>query len=309
MMSKTSGIVICVGHCTRDYIVSVAEIPKEPVKFRALDWTEIGGGLAATASVAVARLGGRAVFCGRVGDDDVGVAIRKELEAEGVDTAWLRTLKQARSPRSMVLVDAKGERLLAAYIDTAFPGDADWLSPSLDGVLLVDLMWPTGALRMLEQAQAMRMPSVVDADATTRTAPGDVSAILKRASHCIFSRGGLAQHSGHDGIAPALRAIREHHGGYVGVTDGENGYYWLEQDEVAHMPARRVTAVDTNGAGDAFHGAFALGLARGQNERDAAEFATVVAALKCTRPGGRAGLPSADEVAAFRAARFSLPAN
>jgi sulfofructose kinase len=162
---------------------------------------------------------------------------------------------------------------------------------------------------MLERAQAMAIPSVVDADATTRAAPDDVRSVLQRATHCIFSRAGLAQHSGHEEIAAGLRTIRDRHGGYVGVTDGENGYYWLERDEVAHMPARRVTAVDTNGAGDAFHGAFALGLARGRNERDAAEFATIVAALKCTRPGGRAGLPTADEVAEFRAARFSLPAS
>src|SRR3954451_10963555 len=107
MRVKSSPAVICVGHCNLDYIVSVAEIPKVPVKFRAHDWREVGGGLAATASVAVARLGGRAIFCGRVGNDDVGMAIRAGLVAEGVDTAWLRTVP-ARSPRSMVLVDARG---------------------------------------------------------------------------------------------------------------------------------------------------------------------------------------------------------
>src|SRR5215218_2114377 len=92
----SAATVVCVGHCNLDYIVTTAEIPKEPVKFRAHDWREVGGGLAATASVAVARLGGRAVFCGRVGDDDVGTAIRAGLVAEGVDTAWLRTVS-ARS--------------------------------------------------------------------------------------------------------------------------------------------------------------------------------------------------------------------
>jgi sulfofructose kinase len=299
-MSTASGIVVCVGHCTRDYIVNVAEIPKQPVKFRALDWTEIGGGLAATASVAVARLGGRAVFCGRIGDDDVGRAIRLELEGEGVNTDWLRTLAQCRSPRSMVLVDAQGERLLAAYIDQAFPSDADWLSPDLAGVLLVDLLWPAGAVRMLERARSMGLPSVVDADATARTGPDDVQAILERATHCIFSRAGLAQHSGHADITKGLIAIRDRHGGYVGVTDGESGYYWLERDRLMHIPARQIIAVDTNGAGDAFHGAFALGLARGQSEHEAADFANILAALKCTRPGGRAGLPTAKEVASFQ---------
>jgi sulfofructose kinase len=304
-MPEGPGTVFCVGHCTLDYIVSVAEIPKEPVKFRAQDWREIGGGLAATASVAVARLDGSAIYCGRVGDDTVGNTIRRELEAEGVDTTWLRTLPSARSPRSMVLVDQNGERLLAGFIDPDFPHDADWLEPDLSGVLLVDLFWPAGALRMLNMARARGLPSVVDADATGRTGPQDVAAILGSATHSIFSRGGLAQHSGESDIEGGLRTMRERHGGYVGVTDGEQGYYWLENDTMRHVPARRVAAVDTNGAGDAFHGAFALALARGEDDPAAAEFATLVAGLKCTRAGGRAGLPTSREVAEFKGATAS----
>jgi sulfofructose kinase len=299
-VTPSAATVVCVGHCNLDYIVSTAEIPKEPIKFRADDWREIGGGLAATASVAVARLGGRAVFCGRVGDDDVGLAIRAGLEAENVDTTWLRTVS-ARSPRSMVLVDAHGERLLAAYYDPNFPHDADWLLPKLEGALLTDLTWPRGALRALEEARRLGVPAVVDADATTRTSPEDAHAVLSRSTHPIFSRGGLRQHSGESEILAGLRAMRERHRTYVGVTDGEHGYYWLEGDSLEHLAAPRVETVDTNGAGDAFHGAFALSLARGESEREAARFATLVASLKCTRPGGRAGIPTSNEVAAFAA--------
>ncbi len=304
MRSQTAGRVVCVGHCNLDYVVSVAAIPKEPVKFRATDWREVGGGLAATASVAVARLGGGAVFCGRVGNDAVGEAIRAELEAEGVDTAWLRTLP-GRSPRSMVLVDAQGERLLATYADPALPQDAEWLAPALDGVLLVDITWPQGAIRILDAARARGIASVVDADATTRTAAADVREILARGTHLVFSRAGLAQHSGEREIMPGLRAMRARAGAYVGVTDGASGYHWLEGDALSHLPAPKIITVDTNGAGDAFHGAFALALARGQSEAEAARFAILVATLKCTRPGGRAGLPSMAEVAAFAAALAS----
>jgi sulfofructose kinase len=127
-----------------------------------------------------------------------------------------------------------------------------------------------------------------------------VHEILRRASHLVFSRKGLVQHSGEAEILPGLRAMHARYGAYVGVTDGEHGYLWLENGELLHLPAPRIAAVDTNGAGDAFHGAFALGLARGQSEREAAHFAILVATLKCTRPGGRAGIPTAEEVAAFR---------
>ena len=60
-----------------------------------------------------------------------------------------------------------------------------------------------------------------------------------------------------------------------------------------------MTAVDTLGAGDVWHGAFALRLAEGADELTAIRFASAAAALKCTRPGGRMGAPSRAEVAAF----------
>jgi sulfofructose kinase len=75
--------------------------------------------------------------------------------------------------------------------------------------------------------------------------------------------------------------------------------YWLEPERVRHLPAFAVEVVDTLGAGDVLHGAFALGLARGEPIEDALGFACAAAALKCSRPGGRAGAPSANEVEGF----------
>ncbi len=303
--APSRGTVICAGLCNIDYVVSVAAIPKEPIKFRAHDWREVGGGLAATAAVAVARLGGRAVFCGRVGDDTVGQQIRAGLAAEGVDTAWLRTMP-GRSPRAMVLVDGKGERLLATYADPSLPTDAGWLDPQLQGAVLVDITWPAGAVRVLDAARHARVPSVVDADSTTRTSAADIHEILQRASHLIFSRTGLLQHAGTGEVDPGLRTMQAKYGAYVGVTDGEHGYHWLEGETLRQLPAPRIAAVDTNGAGDAFHGAFALALARGEDELAAARFAILVATLKCTKPGSREGLPTAAEVTAFAAVQTTL---
>ena len=150
------------------------------------------------------------------------------------------------------------------------------------------------------------IPSVVDADSTTRTQAQDVCEILRRASHLVFSRDGLLQHSGERKIDLGLRAMRTQYSGYVGVTDGAHGYHWIEGDTLVHLPAPKITPVDTNGAGDAFHGAFALALARGDDERTAAKFATLVATLKCTRPGSRDGLPTADGKVAFPNAEVAV---
>jgi sulfofructose kinase len=83
------------------------------------------------------------------------------------------------------------------------------------------------------------------------------------------------------------------------VTCGELGSWWLARDGAFHVPAPSIDAVDTLGAGDVFHGAYALALAEGRDVRAAAHFATIAAAIKCTRDGGRAGCPTRDEVDAF----------
>ena len=86
---------------------------------------------------------------------------------------------------------------------------------------------------------------------------------------------------------------------WLAVTAGEKGVYFLENGEVVHEPAFPLRAVDTLGAGDVWHGAFALALAEGMRERAAVRFASAVAAIKCTRFGGRSGIPSRAEVEAF----------
>jgi sulfofructose kinase len=86
---------------------------------------------------------------------------------------------------------------------------------------------------------------------------------------------------------------------WLAVTAGADGVYWLDGDVLRHDLAFDVRVVDTLGAGDVFHGALALSLGRGQSPDDAVRFASAAAALKCTRPGGRVGIPDADALTTF----------
>ena len=96
-----------------------------------------------------------------------------------------------------------------------------------------------------------------------------------------------------------LRRARELSPAWLAVTSSAEGVYWLDGDRVRHEPAFAVETVDTLGAGDIFHAAFALALAEGRDERAALRFANAAAALKCTRPGGGAGAPRRHEVETF----------
>ena len=83
------------------------------------------------------------------------------------------------------------------------------------------------------------------------------------------------------------------------ATLGPLGVRLLSRRGRVSIAAPKVEVVDTTGAGDAFHGAYALAVGEGQDSSAAARFASAVAALKCTKLGGRAGLPTRAEVERF----------
>ncbi|MEO3385056.1 PfkB family carbohydrate kinase [Mesorhizobium sp. CAU 1741] len=299
MSEQRRGKVFCVGLAIQDTIFSVDDIPREPVKVYARERRDVGGGPAATAAVAIARLGGRATIAARIGADATGNAISDELSAEGIDTTWLRVFDDNRSPGAVILVDRHGERLIVAYVDPDTPTDADWLRPeTLGGALLCDLSWPHGSLACLEQAKREGIPSVLDAE-ITRHPRELVEPIIAGCDHVVFSRPGLAQFTGADSIEEGLRRARRPGHKIVGVTDGSDGLYWLDGDVLRNARAPHVDVVDTVGAGDAFHGAFALAMSHGRSLEEAIRFANSVAALKCTVPGGRAGLPTPQALLRF----------
>ncbi|CAH1657237.1 Sulfofructose kinase [Hyphomicrobiales bacterium] len=291
--------VFCLGLAIQDTILSVASIPREPVKIYASARRDVGGGPAATASVAIARLGGRASFAGRLGDDPTGAVLRRELDNEKVDVTWLRDFAGFQSPGSIILVDRQGERLIVAYADPNLPRDPGWLKPqSLGNAVLCDLSWPEGAMKCLTAARDNGIPSVLDAD-ISRHGRDEVAALVATADHVVFSRPGLAQFTGTDGIEAGLREAARPGHALIGVTDGADGLFWLDGGRVRNARPPQVDVVDTVGAGDAFHGALALALARRCPLDQAIAVANAVAALKCTRPGGRAGLPTWDALRDF----------
>jgi sulfofructose kinase len=289
--------VACVGMTVHDRILSVPSLPDRATKLYATAVAEAGGGPAATAAVAIVGLGGCSHIFGRVGPDDTGQVIRAELSRYGVDVTGLVDLEGAQSAWSAVAVDPFGERLILNFPGRNLQVDPTWIDPARIvgcGAVLVDMGWPLGAMRALSIARERDIPSILDADLGPLP---EAAALIERADHVIFSEPALRHHSGREGAAEGLHALRDRLPGVVlGVTTGPNGYLWLEGGALHHLPAAQVNVVDTLGAGDVFHGAYALALAEGAAIPEAARFAVAAATLKCTRPGGRAGIPSRAEV-------------
>ena len=290
--------IACVGITVLDRIWYLADLPKEGGKYVANNYTEVGGGPAATAAVAAAKLGADVDFIGRVGDDDTGSRLLAELESLGVNTRFTRIFKGARSSQSAVLVDASGERIIANYPSPDLPAEADWLQDidfSQWDVVLADVRWHDGAKQALTLARQQGVTTVLDADIT----PQDIADLVALSDHAAFSAPGLQRMTQIAEAESALKKAQTLTNGHVYVTQGKDGCYWLEKGALSHLPAFQIDVVDTTGAGDVFHGALAVGLAQNQPAQDAVRFASAVAALKCTRPGGRAGIPDCDQTRSF----------
>ena len=245
--------IACIGITVLDRIWYLTDLPKEGGKFVANDYKEVGGGPAATAAVAAAKLGATVDFIGRVGDDDTGKRLLAELESLGVNTRYSRVYKGARSSQSAVLVDASGERIIANYPSPDLPADASWLTDidfSQWDAVLADVRWHDGAKLAFTLARQQGIPAVLDGDVT----PQDIAELVALSDHAAFSAPGLTRLTGTEDIHLSLKKAQTLTNGHVYVTQGSQGCYWLENQQLQHQPGFSVDVVDTTGAGDVFHG-------------------------------------------------------
>ena len=292
--------VLCLGDAVQDFEFTVPVLPQRADSYRSTRFESVGGGPAATAAVSIALLGGRVMLAARVGEDAAADMIIAELQSYDVDCTLVRRCAGCASSVSAAIVDARGERMIVNHRDAALPDDPDWLpAPWVTGadVVLVDTCWPEGAIAALFEARAAGLPGVLGADLAI---PAD-GALLRAASHVAFSADALAEFSGIAEPARALAEVGRDLPGWCAVTAGAAGVYAYERGEMRQYPAFEVPVVETLGAADVWHGAFALALAEGHGEAAAVRFASAAAALKVQRTGGRSGAPTRVELDEFLA--------
>ena len=273
--------VVCVGLATLDTILAVPRHPCAEDRVVASELVVAGGGPAATAAVALARLGVEVAFAGAVGDDAVGAAIRDGLEREGVDVEHLAVVAGARSPQSSILVGGGG-RAIVAYPGTLGP-----------------LTLSAAAVERLREAAWVHADHVGYA-----AAPRDVRLSIDGGNPIPgLDLAGVALY------APTETALRDAFGTperalaagaeLVVVTRGRDGSTAHTRDgTVVEAPGHPVEPVSTLGAGDVFHGALLAALVREQPLAEALAFANRCAALSCRALDGRSAIPALEEVAA-----------
>jgi sugar/nucleoside kinase (ribokinase family) len=288
-----------------DEVFRLDEFPRPDAKVEAAEFLAVGGGCAANAAVAIARLGGDASFAGPLGgppgQEPISDRILAGLAREGVDCAGCVRLDGVASGISAIFVNRRGERTIVTYrsrrLDAVKPLDPDKLVAGADAVL-ADNRFPDFALPICRAALRRGIPVVLDADKPAR--PG--AALFSACSHVVFSAESLRATMATDDLACALRQFGQATNAFLAVTDGANPVQWRDDTgAIRAMPVFAVTAVDTLAAGDVFHGAFTLALIEREDAVAAMRFAAAAAGVKCTRFGGSAMAPTRAEAEALLA--------
>lgn len=302
MQGKPNAVqVVGLGQACVDYVGRVPVYPREDRKMELEGLFTSCGGPAATAMVTLNRLRVPTAFMGSISDDPFGIRIRETLQQEGVDLCALKITPGYSSQFAFIAVTAdKGHRTIFWKRATApgpTPGEVSLDPFPRARILHVDGLMLKAARSAAEQARERGWTVVMDAG-TLREGSLD---LISRVDILIASQAFGDALTGSKGTYEhALQALKALGPRQAVITLGPEGSVGLDPSGVVRQQAYSVTAKDTTGAGDVFHGAYIYGILRGWAMPECMDFASAAAALKCKNGGGWQGIPDLGSVEGLR---------
>jgi len=300
MMSKVVGI----GACVMDTVIVVPNYPKEDTKLRALSSKAAGGGPNATGLVAVSKLGVSAGYIGVLARDHGGSFLLEDFKRYGVDTSHVERKEHHCSFTSMIWLAKDSATRTCVFDKGDLPplvlDDAKRNAIAEAEILMIDGNEIDAAEEACLIANENHTKVLYDCGGLYQ----GVERLLKLTDVMIPSEEFAIGHTGCETADAAAKQLYDmYHPEVVVVTCGKDGGILYDGTELKHYPAFPVEAVDTNGSGDVFHGAFAAGMVKGLTYEECCCFASAVSAMKCTGMGARESVPDFDTVKSFLTAR------
>src|SRR5256885_6143907 len=264
---KTPPRILCIGMPVRDLTFNTPAVPGRGSKENATGFDEICGGNALNGAIGIVRLGGRASVCGPMGDarETSSRYIFDKLAHEGIDTKHIVHMPGLVTPISNIMIDPSGERTIVTFRDPELwkvhLPDTGKLLEECDAIL-TESRCAEFCTDLCVEARKRGIPVIVDVDRAMSLREG----LLTASSHLVFSSEPLQETAGTPDDGEALKKIAKLTPSFLAGTRGAQGTIWLdEHGALQQTPAFPVPTVDTLGAGDVFHGAFALALSRNQD--------------------------------------------
>ena len=285
--------IVGIGANVFDTLYRLDSYPVEDTKQKALSVTESGGGPCGTGLVAASKLGASAAYIGNCSDDGAGRFLCADFEKYGVSTEFMTPVADTGAFRACIwLCDDTAARTCVFHRGTVPPtviGEKEAAAIAQADILMVDGNDLDAAVAGAKIARANATAVLYDAGGLYE----GVEKLLPFVDILIPSEEFALGHTGEGNVANAARKLWQMYSPKVIViTQGKEGGILYDGEKVLRYPAFPVDAIDTNGSGDVFHGAFAFALTRGMDYARSCVFSSAVSALKCTKVGARAGVPT-----------------
>lgn len=299
--------IVVVGSMNVDIALRAAKIPSPGETVRASDVQLGPGGKGLNQAIAAARLGAEVRMVGRVGEDRLADVPLAALNDAGVDTSRVASSRDRATGTAVIVIDeVSGQNAIAvaggangllspAQVAKAAPAFAaakvllvQLEAPPETVQAALDLACEHGLVRILDPAPYRPLADELLADVDVLTPNESEASQLAELDVCD--------------VESAVRAgekLRSRVGGDIVITLGQLGCVWLSGNDVVHIRAPQIEAMDTTGAGDAFNGALAYGLASGEPMRDALERAVVAGSVSTLRAGAAASMPTPEDLAPY----------
>ncbi len=292
--------IVGIGANVCDTLITVPFYPDEDTKLRADTITQSGGGPCATGLVAASKLGEKCAYIGTLTDDSAGKFLKSDLEKYSVSTEYVNIEPGYTSFSSFICLASDTTSRTCVF----HKGDIPEWNLSLEQkqavadaeILMIDGNEINAALQAVKIAKDSKTKVLYDAGGLY----DGVEELLPYADILIPSEEFSLGYTGADNASGAAKILFEKYSPEVVViTQGKKGGIIYDGKEIKDYPAFCVDAVDSNGSGDVFHGAFAFAVASGYDYYKACIFSSAVSALKCTKIGARLGVPSFEETIKF----------
>ena len=292
--------IVGIGANVFDTLYTVDKYPTEDTKMRANSVKSCGGGPCATGLVAASKLGASCAFIGNIGGDSGAKFLKEDFERYGVDTEYIKIKPGFDSFCSVLwLSKENASRTCVFYRGNVPPTELDEEAKRAIAdakIMMVDGNDMDAAIEGAKVARENGTKVLYDAGGLYQ----GVERLLPYADILIPSEEFSLGHTGKETAEEAAKVLFERYSPEVVViTQGKNGGIIYDGEKIESYPAFKVDAVDSNGAGDVFHGAFAFAMTKNMTYREACVFSSAVSAIKCMGVGARESVPDFDTVRNF----------
>ena len=271
------------------------------------------GGNVRNSLVAVASLGVKAAYVGTMSGEEKWKSALDDFKDNGVSTEFVDFSDKSHPAEATIVITGDGERFIV-YDDTplhhlGLPSE-EKIEKAVAGadLLLVDAgICPPGTLDVIKRCADLKIPIILDAEQFF-VKKEIIQEMITLSTDLILPLNFARLVSGKEEVSEVINSFCNDSKNLVVITEGAKGCYFREKGSsvTQHMSAYEINAVDTNGTGDIFHGAYAYGLLNGMKTIENLEFASAAAASVASLPHGSVRKPSLSVIKEFISSKPKL---